>query len=193
MTEVETPTRWRVFERAIQLCRPSACLVVAETGVSAERSNGLSTHFWATCPRVAEVHCVDMDRESLSKALGEIANSDAKVRAVATHSLCFLAGLADRSIDLLYLDSDEDPVLTMHEFLVALPKLRPGAIVLMDDVRTKGALLRKLVKGEPIPFGHKPYGRWSMQADISGFEELDPDMMLFRLDEARGFSAGGMP
>jgi len=54
------------------------------------------------------------------------------------HSLAALASLCrahDLSIDIAFLDSDNDGTLIYHEFLVASELVAAGGLILMDDVR----------------------------------------------------------
>lgn len=44
-----------------------------------------------------------------------------------------LATLEAETIDLLYLDSSDDPAEILAEFQAALPKFRPGSVVIVDD------------------------------------------------------------
>jgi hypothetical protein len=61
-------------------------------------------------------------------------------------------------------------------------------VVLVDDLRTKCTLLRKVVCGDPVMFRHEPYGRWNLKAGISNYREMEPlGMMLFRVGRMYGF------
>jgi predicted O-methyltransferase YrrM len=185
---LEAPARFSAFAEAVALCgKPK--IDVVEVGVTLEPSNGLSTVFWLADERVFSLRSIDINELRLAEVALRFPSSSQKMTPLVGHSLTWLSALPNDSVDLLYLDGDDDPVLTLHELLVALPKLRPGAVVLVDDLRTKGRLLKRVASGDPLRHQHEPYGRWSLKADISGYQELEPlGMMLFKVDRMDGFS-----
>ena len=70
-----------------------------------------------------------------------------RVRVVEADSLAAIAGLADASIDLMYLDADHRYETVAAELSAALPKMKPeGWIVLNDYILTD------------VAGAHEPYG-----------------------------------
>lgn len=174
------PARWEFFDKAITKVEKD--VLAAEVGVSAHFTNGLSTLYFANDDRVKSVYSIDIKPTEISRLVSR-AGKIPKVTFIEGHSLPVLSGLPSRSINFLYLDGDADPVLTLYEYLVAIPKLKPGAIVLVDDFPTKAPLLYSMVKGEPIPFRFRHYGSWktSPYRYVEVFEpEQTLGMLVFR-------------
>ncbi|MGH8897000.1 MAG: class I SAM-dependent methyltransferase [Egibacteraceae bacterium] len=172
----EPPSRFRAFEKAVEWCERDG-LVVVETGIGQTPSDGLSTVFWATCPAVARLISIDLDPTAYQRLLE--AGLPNRPEYHQAHSLTVIAGLANDSVDLAYLDSDLDPTLMLHEFLCLVPKLKHGAVVLADDAETKGGPLARLIAGEFLPFQWAGYGCWAMDASI-------PDWHMMHLPETFG-------
>ena len=61
-----------------------------------------------------------------------------QVTLVELHSIAALARIATQrgalSTDVFLLDSDNDPQLILHEFLIARELVKPGGLILIDDV-----------------------------------------------------------
>jgi predicted O-methyltransferase YrrM len=167
----ETPSRWRIFDLALSRHALAEGLRIVEAGVSRFPSNGLSTLYWLKAPQVASVVSIDIDADTLVSVglrLGEALSR--RWTPLHGHSLPLLSSLPARSVDLLYLDSDADPALTLHEFLVALPKLAEGAIVLVDDAAVKGRKLTEVLAGVAQEFTHAAYGSWRLEIEHQGVE-----------------------
>lgn len=64
----------------------------------------------------------------------------------------------NRSIDLLYLDSFENPVHHLKELCVIIPRLKPGALIAVDDnygnSNDRGLLIHEMMDGIGIPLVH---------------------------------------
>jgi hypothetical protein len=190
---LEPLPRWAVFDHALSLL-PGDQLTVAETGVTTETPSGASILFWCTHPRVGRVHAIDIDGARFRDVYQVYPAASERMVPHIEHSIAALASLPNGSLDLLYLDSDLDPALQLHEFMAGLPKLRAGAAVVVDDVRTKAGLLRGILAGSRLRFGHAPYGSWSLDLDIDALQEFEPKgsfgLMVFRVNRVRGFSCG---
>jgi hypothetical protein len=176
----QVPARWEAFDRAVGLAG-GMNVNVAEVGVSGHFTNGLSTVYWSKDDRVASVTAIDIKKseiDTLTRKVGELS----KVTYMVGYSVNILASLPNWSLDLLYLDGDVSPWLTVHEYMAAASKLKPGAIVLVDDYGAKAPLLHKLVMGEKIPFGYHHYGSWSMEPSplVHVLELEGAKLLLFR-------------
>ena len=82
---------------------------------------------------------VDIDREACRVA--ELVTEKWHIyrSVICSDSLLFF-GKRNKEIDVLYLDSGDDPYLQLKEIESALPKVNRNGIILLDDVPTKGTM-----------------------------------------------------
>lgn len=155
--------RWAVFREASLLAGDH--IRVLETGVSDKPADGMSTVYWSQDPNVRSSTSIDLSMEAFKK----LALPD-NCFLEQGHSVSVIASQPDATYDLVYLDSDMDPVLIYYEALAALPKLRYPGVILVDDAATKGRKVRSLFNKEPQQFAYKPYGSWRLVTEAQVFE-----------------------
>jgi len=153
-----------IFVKAVDYVGRSKITVV-ETGVSIHESNGRSTFFWNKDPSIKQVISIDLSSGMIQKVKNELPTPN-KVEFIQGHSLSALSYLENNSVDLLYLDSDLDPLLMLHEALVALPKLRLPAVILIDDAPVKGTLIKQVLTGKSTDHKYGNYGGWNLALDV---------------------------
>jgi hypothetical protein len=137
---------------------------ILETGTirgPTERSkigDGWSTLFFAERSKHVGGSLISIDLD-VSVARDVLRGYDVyeKVELVEGHSIRRLTELVRRGFqaDVVLLDSDNDAMLTLHEFMIVQSLVRPGGIVMIDDVRTpdqppaavKGNLVWPYIKG----------------------------------------------
>ncbi len=130
--------RWRVFAHALTKAN-LADRAIVEIGLMRDPNgrlgDGHSTLFWKEY----------LDQAPTTVFYGIDINPDAVIFAAAhcegRSNMHFLtedgvAGLTfvEQTIGLIYLDSSDDPRDTLNQFVAALPKLAPDAVVVIDDV-----------------------------------------------------------
>ena len=157
------PPRWAFLEKAIQALGRKP-LVAAETGVSSDYCNGLSTVFWESRVEIEKAFSIDLSRSALDSIERKVGRLE-KISFSAAHSVFGLSALPNQSIDVLYLDSDLDPELMLHEACAGLPKLRIPGMLIADDADTKAPLLTRFLRGERIACKWPPYGGWKGRLD----------------------------
>lgn len=145
--------RWEGFSLIVEdlLARPKP--VIIETGTLREPGNwagdGQSTLVWQWVmerkPGLAI--SVDWDTEASKRASEMCPN----VHVVAQDSISFLRGFLPYSIDLLYLDSMENPMHQMGELAAIWDRLPSGCLIASDDSPTKGVLTAAVLKGIGVP------------------------------------------
>lgn len=157
------PGRWDVFQTAIDVLKRQE-INVLETGAMVNFENGGSTWFFAHHPAVRRVDTCDMSERFFNSwhARFSLSARD-KVHFNQVHSLHHISSMPNESVDLLYLDSDADRELTLLEFITAIPKLKVDALVLVDDLETKGRSLDALIQGHVKPFSYNQYGNWRLR------------------------------
>ncbi|WP_167543334.1 O-methyltransferase [Streptomyces violaceusniger] len=122
---------------------------IRETAEGARPADGWSTLFFAE--HVAEhggrVVGVDLDVSAARLVLQRHGVAE-KVELVTGSSLEVLPRLVDEgaSFDVIFLDSDNDPDLVMSEYEFALKLIRPGGLILADDVDQDDVWVRKGLK-----------------------------------------------
>jgi len=89
-------------------------------------------------------YTVDIDKACIEEAR-RLIGTPVGTNFIISDSISFLESFKEE-IHLLYLDSADDPNLMYKEFCIAEPKLKRGALVLLDDVgpdfiRGKGTIL----------------------------------------------------
>lgn len=87
---------------------------------------------WTAWQKGGRVVSIDLDGEACALARRLTSSRVAVFHGGSVQNLEDVAALGD-PVDLLYLDSGNDPALILSEFEAALPALRPGSIVLVDD------------------------------------------------------------
>ncbi len=130
---------------------PPGRIVIVETGTlrdpspKARFSDGWST--WCLAQLVADrgdtksrVYSIDLDPKGIEISRRTVPEPlRGSVTWVCDESRKALASLEEERIDLLYLDSGDDPRLILEEFETALPKLAPHGIVVVDDTGSYSA------------------------------------------------------
>lgn len=128
-------------------------LLVAETGAirgeseAARIGDGWSTVFFAEHQKRTKsgysVVSIDLDVSVADRLLRERGLRE-YVMFAEGHSIDQLARIAVQSgntgkkYDIVFLDSDNDSQLILHEFLIANRIIRPGGLIIIDDVRLPG-------------------------------------------------------
>ena len=143
--------RWEGFSfligELLKIPRP----VIIETGALREpgnwRGDGQSTHLWNW---VVKNHggmavTVDARLETCWKASRECP----QVSVVCQDSVTFLRGWLPYKVDLLYLDSEENPWTQVAELGAIWDRLPVGCLIASDDAPSKAKFTRKLLP-EPI-------------------------------------------
>lgn len=124
--------------------------------------DGWSTQFFARrvlATRGYEIVTIDLNTKTVPMALSKEELSVTKI--LEGHSIGWLSWLAKRVdrdgyFDVVFLDSDNDPQLILHEFLIAEHIVEPHGLIIVDDVSMdghtfgarKGDLVWPLVKTE---------------------------------------------
>lgn len=134
------PTFRAVFAQLAERGKPPT---IVETGCLRDRGNwtgdGQSTKlfelFVASCG--GDVFSVDSSAAAVATARMACAP---QANVALGDSVAFLAAFR-ASIDLLYLDSADEPENTLMELAAAMKNLRPGSIVLVDDTFMSGGKL----------------------------------------------------
>lgn len=111
---------------------------IRATGVEYETNDGWSTLAFA---RQAAEHggrlmSIDLDVSAARTVLDRHGLLDA-VELVQGYSINVLAGLlvaGTETFDVAYLDSDNDPGLILHEYMLACRLVRTPGIIMVDDV-----------------------------------------------------------
>ncbi len=90
------------------------------------------------------VTSIDLDTTAAAALLAEH-HLDGAVELIRGHSIEVLAGMlaVGRSADAVLLDSDNDPALILHEFMLARWMMRRVGIILVDDVDPGSDTVRK--------------------------------------------------
>jgi hypothetical protein len=168
----------QIFERLE--ARKSGDFLIVETGTLRRAGNwagdGQSTLLFDRFVDVHGGHVVSVDKDAAACAESRRVVSD-RTQVVCCDSVQFFWRFSpERTIDLVYLDSFDldwnDPLPSslhhLKELCVLLPKLRPGALIVVDDNangRGKGELIRQLMESmgvEPV-FDEHQIG-WELQA-----------------------------
>jgi hypothetical protein len=190
--EKDMPPRWAVFEEAIRR-KLHTGLRILETGTMINTANGGSTLFWGTHPSVDEVHTIDVNTAGWWKLAD---HPKIPLKGIHFYHEPTLVGIAcqpNKYFDILYLDSDADHTLTLHEYLAALPKLNLPAIVLADDYETKCKLLTQLIDGHVIPHTWRDYGGFKASSHIRNKSVFGPvntcGMLMFEVTERPTFES----
>lgn len=110
------------------------------TGVAAETGDGWSTQFFARRVLASggyEVVSIDLNTKTVPMALKP--EELRVVKLLEGHSIAWLAHLnetvhRDGHFDVVFLDSDNDPQLIFHEFLIAEQLVEPNGLIMIDDV-----------------------------------------------------------
>lgn len=163
------------IERALRLLhdrRSVEHVVIVETGTTrGDLGGGIKGDGWATlawgwyCGKYGGIaHTIDINPVAIEnckritapfsdRIVYHLGESCPEIRKIAGH------------IDLLYLDSGDDPALTLLELDAAFDKLAPTAIVMIDDTRMGGehargkgelACERLRAEGFRLVFGAEP-------------------------------------
>lgn len=135
--------------------RPDAGLAILETGtirVDSEahrQGDGWSTEAFARdCMGRGEgsVTSIDLDVSVADKVLTRLGpNLRSLVTLRQGHSIEWMAAMlgAGELFDVILLDSDNDPQLILHEYMLAEKLLRRPGLILVDDVVPGSATIRK--------------------------------------------------
>lgn len=135
---------------------PLGPLFIVETGSirnaddNARVGDGWSTLWFAQHQR--KHHGPPIDSIDLSTAIAQSVISERELSKYVDfhdgYSVGVLAQLVaeGREIDVVFLDSDNDARLILDEYMVAKELVRPGGVILVDDVRLDAA--SKAVKGD---------------------------------------------
>lgn len=182
----QSPPRWDVFSKAVQMVGRSD-LAVVETGVSHDYCNGLSTAFWSSCIEVSSVNSIDLGRSGLEGMEKKLGRPLEKISLSIGHSVSVISSLPNRSVDILYLDSDVDPELMLYEAMAGLSKLRFPAAIVADDTDSKGPLLMDFLGGKRMPCKFPPYGGWKGNFDVSVEKFRPPGTFGLMIGLVRGF------
>lgn len=147
---VEEVKKYDILQDIISELEPGT--VAVETGrIRSKRQNeGHSTRWLAESKNVDILYSIDhnpmtqlvcqeiIDKEYLDKIRFVNADSEQALRTIESI-------LADKLINFLFLDSANDPVITVREFLAIRPALTSNCIIVIDDVYSefgfKGELL----------------------------------------------------
>ncbi len=130
---------------------------VLETGTirdattNGRQGDGWSTLFFAQHPKVSRVVSIDLVTATADKVLTRHRVRD-RVELVTGYSIEELANrlaIGDDQYDVVFLDSDNDAKLILHEFMIAKQLVAKNGIIIIDDVATPattpGALKGELV------------------------------------------------
>jgi cephalosporin hydroxylase len=157
-----------VFEELDLRDRP---VLIVETGTVRSRGNwegdGQSTILfdkWSAWHVGTRVISIDLDAEACALAR-EVTTS--RVEVLEGNSVEWLKDMriGHPPIDLLYLDSGDDPALMLAEFNAAWPMLRPGSIVLADDSPRAGVPVGELWTGRTAAMAGKIEGKGRLLAE----------------------------
>lgn len=134
---------------------PDAGLAILETGtirVDSEahrQGDGWSTEAFARdCLGRGEgsVTSIDLDVSVADRVLTRLSpNLRSLVTLRQGHSIEWMAAMleAGQKFDVILLDSDNDPLLILHEYMLAEKLLRRPGLILVDDVVPGSATIRK--------------------------------------------------
>lgn len=156
------PHMHRIIENELQLFRnrfypdrPDAGLAILETGtirVDSEahrQGDGWSTEAFARdCMGRAEgtVTSIDLDTSVADRVLTRLSpNLRSLVTLRQGYSIEWMASMleAGQRFDVILLDSDNDPTLILHEYMLAEKLLRRPGLILIDDVVPGSTAIRK--------------------------------------------------
>jgi hypothetical protein len=132
-------------------------LVILETGsIRADRDTYRSNDGWSTLTFAenvrdhgGELYSIDLDTRAADKVLTRYGVRD-HVELIEGYSIEVLAGMLRAGkplLDVAYLDSDNDDVLILHEFLLVEQLLDSPGLVLIDDVDPESD---EVVKGRAV-------------------------------------------
>lgn len=129
---------------------PNKPLRIVETGTirgthePSRIGDGWSTQFFARrvlASRGYEVVTIDLNTKTVPMVLSKEEMSVARcLEGNSIGWLSFLAKRVDRDgyFDVVLLDSDNDPQLIYHEFLIAEHLVEPHGLIIIDDVAMEG-------------------------------------------------------
>jgi hypothetical protein len=131
-------------------------LIMLETGrirnPNWKNSDGDSTNYLSLLASISVIYSVDNDSENFSgfdsseeyckKTLSE--EQLEKIVFMNGHSVELISTLVDNFLDVVLLDSANDPELIFREFVAVLPKMKFDSLVIIDDVTSPG------VKGDKV-------------------------------------------
>lgn len=136
---LRTNTMRRIFE----LLDDKKNALIIETGTTRQKNNwqwdGQSTVVWDSyvCHNGGQVWSVDLDKNAVELAKGLVSS---KTKVICSDSFSFLHNFKDKEkIDLLYLDTldahlPESSLHHLFEFCHVWAALKPGCIIVVDDV-----------------------------------------------------------
>lgn len=128
----------RFDERAINIIETGT---IRGRGVASEIGDGYSTLFFAKHVQEHGGRLVAID---LNTKTAQLVLEDHKALDAVTlhegHSISWMAHellslIEEPDFDVAFLDSDNDPQLVFHEFLIAEKLVRRGGLIIVDDVR----------------------------------------------------------
>jgi len=188
------PSRWSVFDMALEMTGHGNLFVV-EVGLAVDVGDGLSTLRWASSEKVSKILSIELNQNIIGRFDERFPDLKDVLTIFRGHSLQALSSLPNDSVDLLYLDGDGDPRGMLHEFIVSIPKLRAGAVVVCDDFKTKCGDLHRFIAGDEIPLTFTPYGRFVAGIRTTDLQIIEPDctfgMMVFRYLSVSGWGITG--
>ena len=136
----------------------SLCVVetgsIRSTDTALRDDDGWSTLWFAECQRVATLYSIDLDCRPANEIL-EAKNLRHRATFLEGHSVEMLKRLLSigTKFDVAFLDSASDPALIYDEFLVSQALVKPGGLILIDDVKIPGKPHTGGVKGDlVVPF-----------------------------------------
>lgn len=124
---------------------------IRSTDVALRDDDGWSTLWFAKCPHIETFYSIDLDCRAANKIL-EAQGLLHRVTFLEGHSvkmLEHLLGLGTK-FDIAFLDSASDPVLIYDEFMVARTLVKPGGLILIDDVKIPGRFHTGGIKGDLV-------------------------------------------
>jgi hypothetical protein len=145
--------RTKTFRAVFEALSPNPSIV--ETGTLRTLGNwagdGQSTILWDKYAQICGGWVWTVDIENRRELISSLVSS--RTTIVTSDSILFFKASNAPPIDLLYLDSLDGnfPNTAEHmlaEFQGAQHLLRPGAIVLIDDISTKGRLIIPHIEGD---------------------------------------------
>lgn len=152
-----------------QLTTPVVAIETGRLRRKGALNDGYSTKWLAQCKQITQLFSIDIAPATESVCRDVISKKACnKISFLNTESVSALYALSGavppQSIGLLLLDSANDPLLAVKEFLAALPMLASGCLVIVDDVfgefGFKGSLL--LPKLYSYSYDIKRYGDYAV-------------------------------
>lgn len=140
---------------------PQGTIAIEAGRIRSKRiGEGYSTKWLAECDNIETLYSIDhnpmtrfvceeiIDKEFLKKVRFVDADSEQALRTIG-------GILADKVIGFLFLDSANDPLITVREFLAIWPALKKDCVIVVDDVYPKFGFKGELLIPKLEKYGYR--------------------------------------